>query len=70
MYCVYFGEPAHPQASEIIRKHPKSCARTRAQRSGQCPPSGFWRAPAKYTSAQMARKATQAAFAKRTGHIS
>lgn len=28
IYCVYFGEPAHPQASEIMRPHPRAAQRS------------------------------------------
>jgi hypothetical protein len=42
MYCVYFGEPAHPHASESIRKHPKSCARTHAPRAAQRSVPAVW----------------------------
>ena len=37
MYCVYFGEPAHPHASESIRNHaPASAPMCREARRGQC----------------------------------
>ncbi len=44
MYCVYFGEPAHPQAFESIREQPRTCARirTHAPRSGQCSVPAVW----------------------------